>query len=293
MLFTFFLLISIIVVFVSSTNTSMVQLDGSVSISDVEPPLWFKEFATSIMGKIDNVVERMGKMEGKLDQFEGKLDQVVDIQRREHEFVPDRVEFLRSITGLFESPLCGESSTFFVMEYNHHVAEVTVSHLRCKRPEIYDYLSPCDNLDIAISTYCPRLNRSFDGTFMARLREGDPVVSFGFGVDVRSWTGIVGGPFEKGNDVDIHFSGEAILNDNEFLALGDQFIGQSGGLVINSRGAVGVAHTFDRERKRVVGIVPFADVQSCFDKLIPRKAIKRVEECQGVQKVSPPTLDFL
>mmetsp|Transcript_5618 Transcript_5618/g.7781 ORF Transcript_5618/g.7781 Transcript_5618/m.7781 type:complete len:118 (+) Transcript_5618:492-845(+) len=114
------------------------------------------------------------------------------------------------MTGFFESPLCEEVSTFFVMEYKYHTA-------------------------LSIYTFCPRLNRTFDGTFIARLRQGDPIVSFGFGIDVKGWTSIIEGHFVKGNYLEIHFSSEAIFKDKEFLALGDQFIRQSGGLVINNR----------------------------------------------------------
>jgi hypothetical protein len=202
-----------------------------------------------------------------------ELSNVRRNQKLEHEFVLDRIGYLKNITGKLTRTFCKGSVTSFAYANYDYVADITVKHIECQEALISKEFHSCRGWDLMISFDCPKPSQAYDGRIRAPLREGDSVVSYGFNPHMRGWTGVLGGPYETIREVPIRpFNGMAEINAGEYVSYGDQLPGHSGALVINSVGAVGMAHTRNRD-DRTVGIVPITEVDNCFKELVSKNLL--------------------
>lgn len=205
---------------------------------------------------------------------------------QEHNFVSDRVVYLKNRTSEFTHEACNSTATKFGMEYEGFVADVTVSHSKCSSAILLDWV-PCEGIDIALSKACPERSSVFPGRYGAELREADRIVLYGFG-PIRASVGIVGGAYEKTTFVQPPFTGILTSKAGDFVAIGDQFAGQSGALILNTQGAVGVAHGYRAGAQRLVLIVPLDDIQKCFRVAGAAGSIKRRVDCTSLVDFAPP-----
>jgi hypothetical protein len=225
----------------------------------------------------------------KFNQFDANFISIRVNQRQEHEFVPDRMEYLKKISGKFSRIYCNGTATYFSYSNYGYTADISVKHTPCNEKLILADFHECPNLDIIISRKCPERSYAYDGSVQAPLREGDSVVFFGYNKNMRGWTGILGGPFETESFFPSKlFNGQGIINIGEYVCFGDQLVGHSGCLVLNSVGGVGVAHNFE---DRMVGIVPIKDVDNCFLQLAKKKLLQTIQNC-NTTIIRPPTLKF-
>ncbi len=112
------------------------------------------------------------------------------------------------------------------------------------------------------------------------------MVAYGFHQSYQGWTGIISGSeFEK-DYIYPSFNGKASEHKGDFYVQGGQLKGHSGALVLNSKGAIGMAHTTDIQVPLAVGVVPFENIQSCFLQHVQK--LKFEVDCPLTTALDPP-----
>jgi hypothetical protein len=243
--------------------------------------------------KLEPIQYQLDEIQQNQQQFQYQLDEMQQQLRLEHNFVPTRVQFLREISQKYESKNCNDVvGTSFRMTLDGYSTHVTVNHFNCTGP-IEKEMWACPVADLAFSMTCPDLKSSVDGSVNAGMQEGDPVVAYGFSDLANYWAGNLGSPLVAAHQQHSEpWNGVAKIIEGEYTIIGDQRNGQSGGLCLNSVGAVGVVHAHNKDHRRLGYVIPMSVIQKCMRQAIRQGVINTAVSCGMDTPSKPPHLSI-
>ena len=199
-----------------------------------------------------------------------------------YDYDNERVTVLEQVSyqrRLLNSAGCLQESTTTVvgLSIDGIMTDITVSHANCSG-NIPPHFIPCENVDLALSTDCPRMGSVLDGSVASSLKLGDSVIAYGFGV-ISTWKGLLVRNYRSKEQSNIgHNALEGIGNvpSDSFVMAGDPVKGMSGAAVLNHEGLVGIAVNYPVDR--FITVVSMNQVSKCV--VQHRAVLKRNDECK-------------
>lgn len=265
-----------------------------------------KTLETAVEGRMKAVEDRMisletsveGRMksletavEGRMKTLEGSLKEQVEVINMQlissHDFNANCVEVMESVT----SKVGGGIAT--ALSFGGFVYEIFPLHVITPeeiiiRYEPHGYDVICHPMyDICVAPACPSTAALKIESF-SRPRLADKVIGVGKGVVGVAWEGMIVGLID-GNECMKSDQGNTKLCPNEWYVRGGQHEGQSGAIVVNSCGFVGIAHAVTTasasQYANAAFVISAEEIIHLAGKLSRRKS---VHSCPGLRLLDMP-----